>query len=140
MLGRLIFKLSHTAQLTKLRITVQDPCQLRMGSHVALDEHQALLRIDTAGQQQRKGIQRLFAQRRRILTHSQRMQIRNKIGTVKIFLHLAPVADRTNIVTQGKNTCRLNTTQYYFLTLRLSFCLRILNNFAHRFISSILNN
>ena len=71
MFGGLVFELGHAGQFPEQGVTGQNPAQLRMVVHVALNEHQTLLRVDAAGQQQRKCFQALPAQLGRFLTHGQ---------------------------------------------------------------------
>ena len=111
MFSGFIFKLGHTGKLPEQRVACQDPPQLRMVMYMALDKQQALLGIDTAGQQQSKSFQTLLAQFYCFLAYRQGMQIRNKIGALIILLQLLPVAHRADIVAQRENAGGLDTAE-----------------------------
>ena len=116
--GRFVLELGHARQLAEHGVAGQDPAQFGVSVYVALNENQALFGIDAAGQQQRKGVQRLLAQFGRLLAHRQRVQVGDEIGAVVVFLHFAPVAHRAYVIAQRKNSRRLDAAENHFFPFR----------------------
>ena len=129
---RLVFELGHAGQFPEQRVAGQNPAQFRMVVHVALNEQQTLLRVDAAGQQQRKRFQALPAQLGRFLTHGQRVQVCNKVSALIVFLQLLPVTHCTDIISQSKSTGRLDTAEDTFFLFRF---LNFLQGFFCQFIT-----
>ncbi|MNP24080.1 hypothetical protein D3C76_1168220 [compost metagenome] len=102
--GRFILELGHAAQFTEIGVAIQGPAQLRVFRDVRLNEDGAFLRIDTAGQIQRKGVERRFTQLLRILAHGNGMLVNDAVDTVIVILHVHPLTQRTHIVANGQFT------------------------------------
>ena len=63
----------------------------RVGSHVGLAEQRVLVRINTAGDQQRQHIETAFPQLSRILTNRNGVHVYHTIGAVVFVLQGCPV-------------------------------------------------
>ena len=108
MLGGLGLELRHAAQLAELGIAPQDPAQLRMLGHVALDKHDVLLRIQAAGDILSQLINAALAQRGGILPHGDSVHVHDAVQTVILVLQRHPVFDCAHIRAQRQIAARLN--------------------------------
>ena len=103
-----VLELRHAGELTELRAAIHDPAHLRVAFVVALHEHEAFLRVDAAGQQQRKGLPRLLAAFLRVDVDRQGVQIGDEIVAVVLLLDHAPVAHGTEVVAEREYARRLD--------------------------------
>ena len=117
MLLGLLLKLSHTAQFTELRIAAQDPAQLCMLRHMALNKHNVLLRIQTTGNILCQLMDTALTQICRILTNSNGVHIHNAVNALIFILQCYPVLNSTHIGTQSQITTGLNTAEYSLFLL-----------------------
>ena len=117
MLGRLIFELRHARELAELRAAVHDPAHLGMALVVALDEDEALLRVDAAGEQQRKRLARLLAALLRVDVDRHGVQVGDEVVAVVVLLHLLPAADGAEVVAEREDARRLDTGEDDFLVV-----------------------
>ena len=90
--------------------------------HVALDENRVLLRIQTRRYVERNELQAALAQIRRFLIDGDGMQVHEHVVTVVILLHLHPVAQGTEIVSNHQLPRRLNTREDYGFAFRFATC------------------
>lgn len=86
-----ILKLRHAGKFAELCIAVENPGELGMFRHMALNEKDALFQIDTHGQQQGIGVVGVFAERGRVLTHGDGVQIGQCINGIISVLQGNPV-------------------------------------------------
>ena len=66
--------------------------------HLTLDEKQAFLRVYTASQQQRIGLEGVFPERFCLLEHRDGVQIGERKDTIVLILQLNPIFDSAEIV------------------------------------------
>ena len=122
-LGGLVLELGHTGQLAEHGVAVQDPGQLGMGRNVGLDKEHTLFRVNTSSQQAGQGAVSIFTQLRRLLTNGDRMLIGHHVDAVELVLHVGPVTDGADIVSQGKLIARgLDTAEDDLLLFHGKFC------------------
>ena len=107
----LLLELGHAAQLAKLGIAAQDPTQLRVLRHMALDEHDVLLRVQAAGDILGQLGHRTAAQLRRILPDGDGMHIHDAVNAVIFILEGHPVLDGAHVRTQGQFAAGLDTAE-----------------------------
>ena len=101
-LGRLILELGHPAQLTEHGVALQNPAQLRVLVHMALDEQGVLLRIQAAGDVLSQLLQSPPPQIRGILPDGDGMEVCHKVEAVVFLRPLSPVFHGTQIAAQGQ--------------------------------------
>ena len=130
-LGRLVLKLRHARELAEHRIAVQHPPKLCVLRHVGLDKERVLLGIEAAGNVLRELLERAATQRRRILTHGDRVHIGHEVVVVKFLVALRPVLDRAEVGPEGQIAAGLNAGQHHFLARRVF-------HVFHRFFSDLL--
>ena len=118
-LGGLVLKLRHARELAEHRIAVQDPAELSVLRHVGLDEQRVLLGVQAAGDVLRQLLERAAAQRRRVLTHGDRVHIGHEVVVVKFLVALRPVLDRAEVGPEGQIAAGLNAGQHHFLARRV---------------------
>ena len=95
---------------------------------MALYEQHAPVRVDAAGQQQRRSLPRLAAQVRRRLAHGDGVHVGDHINTVIIALQRVPVAHRAHIIAQRKSAGGLDAAQdAFFLFFHFGFPLLFYN-------------
>ena len=107
----LLLELRHAAQLTELGIAAQNPAQLRVLGHMALDEHDVLLRVQAAGDILGQLGHGTAAQFRRILADGNGMHIHDAVNAVIFILKSHPVLDRAHIRAERQFTAGLDTTE-----------------------------
>ena len=107
MLRALILELRHTAELTHIGVTIQNPGQLRVGTDMALAVKNAFLRINAAGQIQRCQFQTAAAQIRRVLPDGDGMLIHHAVKAIVGILQFCKAAQRTDIIAQGQRAAGL---------------------------------
>ena len=90
----------------------KENAQLCVGRNVGLDEQHAFLGINACCQQTGQSTIGIFPQLCGFLTNRDGMFIGYHVDTVKFILHVSPVSDRANIISQGKLIARrLNTAE-----------------------------
>ena len=119
MLCGFILELSHSWKLTELCGARQYPVKLCMGLDVALNKCNGLFRVNTAGKDKSISLKGVLSELCRLLTYSYSVHINNWIDAVVILLQLSPVWNSSDIIAQGKSTCRLYSTEYYLFVF---FC------------------
>ena len=95
-------------QLTHIGKAVQDPGQFRVGADMALAVKDRLLRVQAAGQIQRRQFQAAAAEIRRVLPHGDGVLIHDAVDAVILILQLRKAAERADIVAQGQHTAGLD--------------------------------
>ena len=108
MLLRLLLKLRHAAELAELRIAAEHPAQLRVLRHMALDEHDILLRIETAGDILRELFECAPPQIGGHLTHGDGVHIDNAEQTLIFVLQCSPVLDGAHVRAERQIAAGLN--------------------------------
>ena len=76
-------------------------------------------RVDAGGQQHGRGLAGMAAEGRRLLPDGQGVQVGHHIQAVELILELGPVADRPDVVAQGKGAGGLDAGQNNALALAL---------------------
>ena len=107
----LLLELGHAAQLAELRIAAQDPGQLRVLGHMALNEHDVLLGVQAAGNILGKLCHGPAAQLRRVLANGDGMHIHDAIDAIIFILQVHPALDRAHIRSQGQLTAGLDSAE-----------------------------
>ena len=79
-----------------------------MGRHMALDKEDAPGRVNAGGQNHGRSFPGVTAQGCRVLPDGQGVEVCHHIQTVELVLELGPVADRPDIIAQGKGAGGLN--------------------------------
>ena len=79
-----------------------------MGGNVRLHEQHALCGVYPAGDEQRHQLERVAAERRRLLPHGDGVQVRHGVDAVEFILQLRKVADGADIVADGDGAARLD--------------------------------
>ena len=103
-----VFELGHAAQLAEHGVAVEDPAQLRVLMHVALEEEHVLLRIKPAGDILRELGGGAAAQLGRILAHGERVQVGHEIEAVKLVRKSSPVSYGAEVVAEVQVAGRLD--------------------------------
>ena len=116
MLGGFILELRHAGKFAELGVAVENPCQLGVGVHLALNKEDAFLHIDAAGHQQSVGFQCIMPEFCGILTHRNGVQIRQSIDAVVFVLQSGAVFPRAEIIPQSDGTAGLDSTENNFFT------------------------
>jgi len=114
-LCRLILELGHSRKLSELGKAVERPHKLCVMRVLALNEYDAALGVDTAGEQHSVAFKGVSAQRCRLLTDGGSVQIGYHEKAVILFLYLGPVFNGTQIVTDGDKSRGLNSRKDYRL-------------------------
>ena len=118
MLGALVLKLGHAVKLAHIRCAVEHPTQLAMLLNVRLNEYNAFLGVYAASKQQRRERKGVFPKHVRILLNGYCMKIGYAVITEPAFpLKQRPIAQRAHIIANRGYAGRLNTAQYYFLSV-----------------------
>ena len=89
-------------------MTVEQPGELGVRGHVRLYEQRRALGVNTGGQIQTQEFVASLSQRGRILTHRDRVHIREHEQAVVGVLHGHPVLERADIVAQRQRARGLN--------------------------------
>ena len=116
-LGGLILKLGHPAELAEHSIAVEDPAQLRMLVNMGLNEESVLLRIQAAGNILSQLLQGPPPQSRRLLPHCDGVHIGHKIVAVELLGPGAPVTDGPQIVAQMQVSAGLDAGEHDFFLI-----------------------
>ena len=126
MLLGLGLKLGHAAEFTELGIAAQYPAQLRVLGHMALDEHDILLGVQTAGNILCQLVDAALAQQGRLLTDGNGVHIHDAVQAVKLILQCHPILDGTHIRAQCQFTGGLDAAENPLFLLfhnnDLAFC------------------
>ena len=118
MLGALVLKLGHAVKLAHIRCAVEHPAQLAMLLNVRLNEYNAFLGVHAAGKQQRSKRKGVFPKYVRILLNGYCMKVGYAVIAEPAFsLKQRPIAQRAHIIANRGYAGRLNTAQYYFLSV-----------------------
>ena len=94
-----------------------------MRGHMALDEQNALFRVQTAGNVLRDQLKRCTAERRRLLPDRDGVLIDHAVNAVVLLLQDREIADSTQIVTQRQLAGRLHAGENRFFWLSLMYIL-----------------
>ena len=111
----LVLELGHAAQLPEHGVAVEDPAELGMLVHMALQEEGVLLRVEAAGDvlgQLRGGA---AAQLLRVLPHGQGVQVGHEVKAVELLGQLRPVFHRAQVVAQVQVAGGLDAGEHDFL-------------------------
>ena len=123
MFAGFVLELGHAAKFTELGTAAHEPAHFGMAADMALDENQALLRVNAAGQQQGKGFEGLLFALGRVNVNRQGVQVGDKVVAVVVLLHFLPVLHRAQIVAQGKGACGLNARENDFFVFHMRLLL-----------------
>ena len=119
MLLRFHFELRHARQLTELRIAAKHPGKLHVLRHVGLNEHDVLLRVESAGDILRELLQTSAAQISRDLPDGNGMHIDDTIDALIFVLQIDPVFDRAHIRAKRQIAARLNARKDAFFLFHI---------------------
>ena len=97
-LAGLVLELRHAVQPANARDAVQDPGEFGVFGNLALVEDDVLLGVDPAGDEGRRDLARVVAQRQRVLRHGDGVQIDDAIEAVMGLLQLDEFDDGAEIV------------------------------------------
>ena len=97
---RLLLELRHPAQLAEGRDAVEDPGQLGVGEHVALDEQGAAGRVEAGGEQDRRRPAGPVGQAGGVVGQRDRVEIDDAVEGVVAVLGVDPLADGTEVVAE----------------------------------------
>ncbi len=114
-LGALVLELGHAAQLAEHGVAVEDPAQLRVLVHMALDKEGVLLRVKAAGDILGQLGHGAAAQLCRILPHGDAVQVGHEIITVEFVGQCRPVFHRAQVIAQVQIAGGLNAGEHGFL-------------------------
>ena len=114
-LGGLVLELGHAAQLAELRVAAEHPRKLRVLGHMALNEHDVLLRVESAGDILRQLLQTSAAQISRDLPDGNGVHIDDTIDALIFVLQSDPVFDRPHIRAERQIAAGLDTGKNTFL-------------------------
>ena len=106
--------LAHAGELAEHGVAVEDPAQLRVLMDVGLDKQGAFLRVQTAGNILRQLLQGAAAQGGGVLADCNGVQIGHKVVAVVFLDHLWPVAQGSQIGTQGQIAAGLDAGEHDF--------------------------
>ena len=124
---RLILKLGHAAQFTKLGIAAQNPAQLRVLRHVALNKHDILFGVKTAGDILRQLLETAAAQVGRYLTDGDGVHIHDAVQALIFILQGHPVLNGAHIRAQGQFAAGFDTAEnslFAFHRIETSFSVK----------------
>ena len=110
-LGGLGLELGHAAQLAELGVAAQDPAQLRVLGHVALDKHDVLLGIQAAGDILSQLVNAALAQRGGILPHGDGVHVHDAVQAVVLVLQIHPILDGAHVGAQSQLTGGLDAAE-----------------------------
>ena len=102
-----VLELGHSRRLAELGVAVEYPRQLGVGADMALNKHDALLRVEPYREQERKGLHGLTSERRGVLPYGYGVQVCHGIDAVIVLAHRFPVAQSAEIVAESRNGGRL---------------------------------
>ena len=137
-LSSLGLELGHAAQLAELGIAAQDPAQLRMLGHMALNKHDVFLGIQTTGNILGQLVDAAPAQGGGILPHGDGMHVHNAVQAVVLILQVHPVFDGTHIGAQRQLSGGLDAAENSLFALISHFLPLIVADFASVFSSCAL--
>ena len=110
----LVLELGHAAQLPEHGVAVEDPAELGMLVHMALQEEGVLLRVQTAGDVLGKLGGGAAAQLLGLLAHGDGVQVGHEIKAVKLIRQLRPVFHRAQVVAQVQIAGGLDAREHDF--------------------------
>ena len=105
---RLHLELRHARKLAELRVAAEHPGKLCVRRNMRLDEHDVLLRVQTAGDILRELLEASSAKIRRNLPHGNCVHVHDAVQTVILVLQRHPVFDCAHIRAQRQIAARLN--------------------------------
>ena len=108
LLHSLLLELNHPLQPVERSHAVQQPAQLAVGRHMALNEHGGLGGIDATGQIQGRRAAGVGRQLLRVVGNRDRMQVHHTKKGVVAVLKVHPVADGAEPVAQMQRSGGLN--------------------------------
>ena len=111
---RFHLELRHAAQLAELCVAAEHPGKLCVGGHVRLDEHDVLLRIESAGNILRQLLEAAATKVGRNLPDRDCVHIDDAVDAVIFVLKGDPVFDRAHIGAKRQIAARLNTGKNAF--------------------------
>ena len=106
--GGFILVLRHALHFAHIRDGIEHPREFGVRRDVGLHVERALFGIDAAGDIERGKFERAAAQKRRLLPHRDGVHIGNGVKTGEFALHIHPITDRADIISDGKIAARLN--------------------------------
>ena len=107
----LVLELGHAAQFAVHGVAVQDPGQLCVLGHVGLDEDDALLGVQTAGDELGEELHALAAQVSGILADGDGVHVSHAVQGVVVVLESYPVAHSAQVVAQSDLAAGLGGTE-----------------------------
>ena len=109
-LAGLLLELGHAVEPAHRRVAVQYPGKLGMGRYHALVEDDAALGVDARGNKGRSHLAGIGSQLGRVLRNRDRVQIDDTEDAVEVevLLHIHPIADGAQIISQMQVSGRLN--------------------------------
>ena len=114
-------ELGHAAQLAELGVAAKDPAQLRMLGHMALDEHDVFLRVQSAGDILGQLVHAAAAQSGGILPHGDGVHVHDAVQAVVFVLQSHPIADGAHVGAEGQLAAGLYAAEYPFFLLNGGF-------------------
>lgn len=115
--GGLVLELGHAGELPEHGEAVEHPGDLGVLGHMRLDKQGGSLRIDAAGEELGKQLQRLAAQFCGVLAHGDGMLVHHTVDAVILVLKLNPVPHGAQIVAQVNFAAGLNAAENSFAIL-----------------------
>ena len=110
MLGGFILELGHAVELAHVGDAAEDPRELRVLMHVALNKQRRTVRVDAACDEQRRHGAGLLTKLGGIVADGQRVKIRDHvIAVLVVLLHEAPVAESPYIIAECGNAGGFNS-------------------------------
>ncbi|MPM37082.1 hypothetical protein SDC9_83688 [bioreactor metagenome] len=113
-----ILKLGHARELAEHGVAVEHPGKLGVLRHMGLDENDALVGVQPAGDKLGKQLQTLAAQVGGVLPHGDGVLIHHAVHGVVLVLQQHPVAQGSQIIAQGDFSAGLSSAEYDLLLLR----------------------
>ena len=107
----LLLELGHAGELAELGIAAQDPAQLCVLGHMALDEQNALFGIQTAGQILCQLGQGTAAQVSRVLADGDGVHIHYAVDALVLVLQGYPVLDGAHVGAQSQVAAGLDAAE-----------------------------
>ncbi len=127
-----ILELGHAGELPKLGVAVQNPGQLGVLRHLALDEKDALLQVDAHGQQHGVAIQHVFPQGGGLLPDGDGVQVRQAVNALVLILQAHEILQGPQVVAQGEGARGLDQAEDPFFLLCFHCDSLLTWSFPHR--------